>query len=86
MKKIPEDVIQDWVKNKKRISDRVNRINKRLKKYNKQLAHFELRLKVIRQYEKETHNSNKLSSQGVSNGSVRQDSEVSGNEDSKVSS
>lgn len=86
MKKIPEEIVQDWVKNKKRISDRVNRIKKRLKKYNKQLIHYELRLKVIQQYEKETHNSNKLSSQGVSNGSVRQDSEASGNEDSKVSS
>lgn len=53
MKKIPEEVVQDWVKNKKRISDRVNRIKKRLKKYNKQLAHFELRLKVIQKYEKE---------------------------------
>ena len=77
MKKIPEEVVQDWVKNKKRISDRVNRIKKRLMKYTKQLSHYELRLKVIQRYEKETHNSNKLSSQGVSNGSVCQDGEVS---------
>lgn len=52
MKKIPEDVIEDWVKNKKRITDRINRIKKRLKKYEKQKNHFELRLKLIQQYEK----------------------------------
>jgi hypothetical protein len=44
--------IEDWVKNKKRIRDRLNRINKRLKKYNKQKIHFEFRLKVIKDYEK----------------------------------
>lgn len=53
MKKIPEAVIQDWAKNKKRIQDRLNRIKKRLLKYEKQKKHFEMRLKVIVQYEKE---------------------------------
>jgi hypothetical protein len=49
---ISDSVIQDWVKNKKRIQDRLNRLNKRLKKYNKQKVHFELRLKLIKEYEK----------------------------------
>lgn len=44
--------IEDWIKNKRRIQDRLNRINKRLKKYNKQKAHFEFRLKCIKQNEK----------------------------------
>lgn len=60
MKKIPEEVIQDWVKNKKRISDRINRIKKRLKKYNKQLAHFEFRDKLIKQYEKDNSNKSNI--------------------------
>jgi len=51
-KQIPEDVIQDWVKNKKRIQDRLNRIKKRLKKYQKQEKHFEMRLQMIKDYEK----------------------------------
>lgn len=50
---IPEAVIQDWVKNKKRIQDRLNRIKKRLKKYLKQEKHYEMRLKLIKNYEKE---------------------------------
>lgn len=49
---IPKEVIDDWKKNKKRILDRINRIKKRLKKYNKQLAHYEMRLKVIKANEK----------------------------------
>lgn len=48
---IPKETIEDWVKNKKRIQDRLNRIRKRLKKYNKQLVHYELRLKLIKQHE-----------------------------------
>lgn len=80
MKKIPKEVVEDWVKNKKRISDRVNRIKKRLKKYTKQLAHYELRLKVIQRHEKETRNQNTVPSQSISNGSVRQDSEASSDE------
>lgn len=50
--KIPDEVIKDWVKNKRRIQDRLNRIKKRLKKYSKQEKHFELRLKLIKEYEK----------------------------------
>lgn len=48
---IPNEVIQDWVKNKKRIQDRLNRIKKRIKKYSKQLAHFEMRLKAIKKFQ-----------------------------------
>lgn len=49
---IKNEVIEDWVKNKKRIQDRLNRINKRLHKFNKQKNHFEFRMKAIAQYEK----------------------------------
>lgn len=53
---IPKDVIEDWVKNKKRIQDRLNRIKKRLKKLEKQKRHFEWRLKVISESEKISKN------------------------------
>lgn len=49
---IPEAVVKDWVKNKKRIQDRLNRIKKRIKKYQKQEKHFEMRLKAIQKHEK----------------------------------
>jgi hypothetical protein len=56
MSKIPEEVIADWAKKKKHIRDRINRINKRLKKYEKQKKHFELRLRLVKEYEsKQTH-------------------------------
>lgn len=51
---IPETTIQDWVSNKKRIQDRLNRIKKRLKKLSKQEKHFEMRLRLIKEYEKRT--------------------------------
>jgi chaperonin cofactor prefoldin len=51
MKTISESLIQDWIKNKKRIKDRLNRIRKRLKKYSKQEKHFEMRLRKIKEYE-----------------------------------
>jgi len=57
MKNIPQHILLDWVKNKKRIQDRINRINKRLKKYNRQKNHYEMRLKAIIQYEKESKSS-----------------------------
>lgn len=50
---LPE-VIQDWIKNKKRIQDRLNRIKKRLIKFEKQKKHFEMRLRIIHQHEKES--------------------------------
>lgn len=50
---IPEEIIKDWIKNKKRIKDRLNRIKKRLLKYNKQEKHFLMRLRMIQQYEKD---------------------------------
>jgi chromosome segregation ATPase len=53
---LSDNIIQDWVKNKKRIQDRLNRINKRIKKLEKQRKHFEMRMKVIVQREK-THGS-----------------------------
>ena len=52
--KIPEAVVLDWVKNKKRIQDRLNRIKKRIKKYQKQEKHFEMRLRTIQQQEKKS--------------------------------
>ena len=54
MKKIPEEVIQEWLSKEKHIKDRLNRIKKRLKKYQKQEKHFELRLRVINQYKSST--------------------------------
>ena len=60
--KIPEAIVRDWVKNKKRIQDRLNRIVKRLRKYEKQRVHFERRLKVIKQYETERKNNTGTSS------------------------
>lgn len=55
MSKIPEEVIAEWAKKKKHIRDRVNRINKRLKKYEKQKKHFELRLRLVKEYESKMH-------------------------------
>lgn len=52
MKKIPDEVIQDWISKKKYIQDKLNRINKRLKKFTKQKNHFEFRLKMIQKAEK----------------------------------
>jgi hypothetical protein len=53
--KVPEEVIVEWVAQKKRIRDRLNRIEKRLKKFNKQKNHFELRLRLIKEYESKHH-------------------------------
>ena len=47
------EVLQDWVKNKKRIKDRLNRIKKRITKYTKQEKHFQYRLRTVEQYEKD---------------------------------
>lgn len=54
MTKPGESVIQEWVKKKKHIRDRLNKIEKRLKKYSKQKKHFEFRLKIIQEYETRT--------------------------------
>jgi septal ring factor EnvC (AmiA/AmiB activator) len=51
MSKIPDEVIAEWAKKKKHIRDRINRINKRLKKFEKQKRHFELRLRLVKEYE-----------------------------------
>jgi len=53
---IPEETISDWIKNKRRIQDRLNRIKKRMKKLLKQEKHFEMRMRMIKQREKTTHN------------------------------
>jgi pyruvate-formate lyase-activating enzyme len=52
MPKIPNEVIKDWAAKKKYCQDRLNRIRKRLKKYLKQEKHFELRLRLINELEK----------------------------------
>lgn len=52
MNKPSEKTILDWIKNEKRIQDRLNRINKRLKKYQKQKVHFEFRQKFIKEYKR----------------------------------
>lgn len=64
MSKIPEAVIQDWVKNKKRIQDRLNRIKKRLKKYQKQEKHFEMRLKIVKEHENNSRRDSGSKEQG----------------------
>jgi len=46
----PIEVIEDWVKNKKRIQDRLNRINKKLKKFEKQKRHFEMRMRFVQEF------------------------------------
>ena len=75
MSKIPEHVIQDWASKKKHIQDRLNRIKKRLKKYQKQEKHFELRLKLIQQHEKDkSRNKDRLPGQGVSGEPIHQGS------------
>lgn len=51
---IPQEVILSWIKNKKRIQDRLNRIKKRLAKFEKQKGHFEMRIREISKYEKES--------------------------------
>ncbi len=45
----PIEVVEDWVKNKKRIQDRLNRIKKRIKKLLKQEKHFEMRMRIIQE-------------------------------------
>ena len=54
MSKIPEEIIVEWASKKKYIRDRLNRIKKRLKKYQKQEKHFELRLRLVKEYESKT--------------------------------
>lgn len=54
MSKIPDSVIAEWATKKKHINDRLNRIKKRLKKYERQKAHFELRIRLIQKFEKES--------------------------------
>jgi len=51
---IPEEVIKDWILNKKRINDRLNRIKKQLKKLHKKEKHFEMRLRMITESEKKS--------------------------------
>ena len=53
MNKIPDEVIKEWTSKKKYIQDRLNRIKKRIKKLQKQEKHFELRLRLANQHDKE---------------------------------
>lgn len=53
---IQDSVIKEWSLKKKHIRDRINRIDKRIKKLQKQKKHFELRLKLVSQYDKEKTN------------------------------
>jgi len=55
---IPKEIVEDWSKNKKRIQDRLLRIQKRLKKLHKQEKHFEMRLRVVRENEKASKKEN----------------------------
>jgi hypothetical protein len=66
MKKIPQEVIEEWSKKKKYVQDRLNRINKRLKKYEKQKKHFELRLRLIKEHERQNQSNNGEVSKAVS--------------------
>jgi hypothetical protein len=50
MKNIPEKVIAEWASKLTYIQNRLNKINKRLKKYEKQKKHFEMRLRLAREY------------------------------------
>ena len=59
MNKVPEEIIIEWVKKKKYIQDRINRINKRLKKYSKQKIHFEFRMKLVKEYERKNQSINR---------------------------
>lgn len=51
MKKISEEVIKKWFLKKKHIQDCLNRIKKRVKKYSKKEKHYELRMRLIKEYE-----------------------------------
>ena len=55
---VPKEVIAEWAKKKKYIQDRLNRIKKRLKKYAKQEKHFELRLRLVKEYEQSKDKKN----------------------------
>jgi pyruvate-formate lyase-activating enzyme len=54
---VPKEVIEEWAKKKTYIKNRLARIRKRLKKLQKQEKHFEMRLKLINQYDKEHDNA-----------------------------
>jgi hypothetical protein len=68
MSKIPDEVISEWAKKKKHIRDRINRINKRLKKFEKQKKHFELRLRLVKEYESKQANVGDSGSNGTQKG------------------
>jgi len=47
---VPPEIIVDWIRKKKYIQDRLNRIRKRIKKLEKQINHFEFRLQIIKKH------------------------------------
>lgn len=54
--------LDEWSRKKKYNQDRLNRINKKLKKLLKQQKHFEMRLRLIKEYESGKHKQTKSSS------------------------
>lgn len=54
---IPEDIIKEWSEKETYIQNRLNRINKRIKKYEKQKKHFEMRLRLAKEFKKKQNNA-----------------------------
>lgn len=52
---ICDAILDEWCHKKKYNQDRLNRINKKLKKLLKQQKHFEMRLRLIKEYESRKH-------------------------------
>jgi hypothetical protein len=55
---IPESVIKEWSEKIPYIQCRINKVNKRIKKYEKQKKHFEMRLKLAKEYLKKQEVNN----------------------------
>lgn len=52
MKTIPNEILDEWAGKICHIEGRLNRIRKKLKKLNKQEKHFEMRLRLAKEYKK----------------------------------
>lgn len=61
-REISQDTLEEWVSKKKYIKDRLLRIKKKLKKILKQEKHFEMRLRLVEEYEKRVRTANQKSS------------------------
>lgn len=53
----PEDVIKEWARKQTYIENTINKLNKRLKKYEKKKKHFEMRLRLLKEYKKKANNT-----------------------------